>query len=43
VLQCNATTADPLIALGTALLHLRHQLPADVALTAQFVEPRRFP
>jgi hypothetical protein len=43
VLQCNATTADPLTALGTALLHLRHLLPADVALTAQLVEPRRFP
>jgi hypothetical protein len=43
VLQCNATTADPLIALGTALLHLRHLLPSDVALTAQVLEPGRYP
>jgi hypothetical protein len=43
VLQCNATTADPLTALGTALLHLRHLLPVGVAPTAQVLEPGKYP
>jgi hypothetical protein len=43
VLQCNATAADRFTALCSALLHLRHLLPSDVALTVQVLEPGRYP